>query len=246
MSIAAIHRLLERNAAGRVLVLAHATTLLRSQYVDRLVAEAPPFDFAEYLPRWSAGHVPFDKLTATVVVALPQSLMRLKNPGAFDLVVVDEAHLFYGEKMVTEIIERVGAKRVLLLTGTPSPFVARGLKLHAVTMQELYLDGKKAADGPWVADSRIKLLQSKYDVSRRQYNADGEVKRGVRYLGRQTTETLNDLLSCVDSISATWKRWPAVPCRMGKTMIKLPIAKGRPAGVRLFQDCRSGCRCEYV
>ena len=219
MSIEVIHRMLASKKVRRVLVLAHATTLLRSQYASRLEAAGAPFKFGEYLPREARSHVAIDKMDASVVVGLPQSLVRVKDLGSFDLVVVDEAHLYYGAKMMSGIINRVGARRILLLTGTPSPFVARGIKLHAATMQEIYLDGKKATDGPWIADSRIKLLESRYDVSRRQYNEDGEIGRSVRFLNWQTKETLGDLLRWCQLHYGKSMRWRGILKRMGKTLI---------------------------
>lgn len=214
MSIEAIGRLLASRAIRRVLVLAHGTKILRSQYAGELEDLAPAFSWATYLPGPRPGYLPIADMTVQLVVALPQSLAG-QDVSGFDLIVVDEAHQFYGEKMVTDIIARSKAKRVLLLTGTPSPFVERGLPLHAVTMQEIFRAGREASDGPYIANARAVLLQSKYDVRRSQYNHDGEIKRAVRFSRNQTEETLADLLKWFPKA----KTWGQAFAQTGKAMI---------------------------
>lgn len=218
MSIETAGDLLAAGAVRRVLVLAHGTTVLRSQYAAALAEASPEFAWATYVPRSKPGYVSLANLKAQLVVALPQSLAS-QDVSGFDLILVDEAHQFYGEKMVSDIVERSGAKRVLLLTGTPSPFVARGfgpdLHIHAITMQELYQAGTDAPDGPYVANAEVEVRQSKYNVRHSQYNEDGEIKRNVSFTKAQTEETLADLLKWWPKA----KTWAQVFRLTGKAMI---------------------------
>jgi superfamily II DNA or RNA helicase len=118
-----ITRALASGLAKRVLISAHGQKLLRSQFAQVLTNEERPFTWAEYKTRHRGKKFP----TTQVVVALPQTLAYAKDIPDFDMLVVDEAHHFYlGHDGLT--LQKLGkqAKRVLLLTGTPSKFVARG------------------------------------------------------------------------------------------------------------------------
>lgn len=211
MSIEIVDRMIASGSARRVLVLAHGTTVLRSQYAGALAEEPRRFTWGTVGP----GGDRLDDTAAQVVVTLPQSISRSDVAAAgFDLVVVDEAHQFYGASMVTSIVGRSGAKRVLLMTGTPSPFVARGLPLHAVSMQEVFRAG-------FIADAHVKLLQSHYDVKRKQYNDDGEIVRSVKFRRGQTTESLDDLLRFFRGHVAGRPSggWKAAANALGKAMV---------------------------
>lgn len=218
MSIEVISRLLASGAVTRVLVLAHGTTLLRSQYAEALADRAPPFSWSLFTRRSDRNYVPISQIDSQVVIAIPQSLRA--EVVDFDLVVVDEAHQFYGEPLVSGIISRVHATRALLLTGTPAPFVASGKTIFAAPMQEIYAAGKSDPSGPWISDAAVKLLASRYDLRHSQYNDDGEVRTSVALPCQETTGTLDDLGYWITkNHPGSPATWPARAGLLGKTLI---------------------------
>jgi superfamily II DNA or RNA helicase len=104
MSAETIDRLLHGKKFRRALVLTHGQRVIKDNYVETLKAfgSSWSFSFAPYLPKSEPGHVPLDKMTAKVVVALPQSLRaHIDEHGSmpkFDLVIVDEAHHYFYAK----------------------------------------------------------------------------------------------------------------------------------------------------
>ena len=114
-SISLIKEALDSGKVKKVLVLAHGTTVLRTQYFEKLKEETPDFTFKIIDPK--------NKDTdAQVLVALPQSLKKV-DISDVDLVIVDEAHERYLKADDQAIIKRVRKPKVLLLTGTPSKFI---------------------------------------------------------------------------------------------------------------------------
>ena len=93
MSILYMDLYLIQNTSHRILVLAHGTTVLRTQFYDAI---------AEYQPNFS--HCLIDSSSqlkdckAQVVVTIPQTITRLRTLPHFDMVVVDEAHEYYSKK----------------------------------------------------------------------------------------------------------------------------------------------------
>lgn len=188
-AIEIVSRQLAEGAVKRVLVLAHGLTVLRSNFVDRIQKRRP-----ELLE------------SGAVVVALLQEGARIR--GSFDLVVVDEAHEFYGipRGMVAKIIKRVGARRFLLLTGTPAPFIRRGLKAHTFALLELYQAG-------FASDVRVELVTSAYGITEKDWNADGEVRVGVTYRGGPTAETVDRVLKRLGGIDRVAAAKTIIACR---------------------------------
>jgi hypothetical protein len=188
-AIEIISRLLAEGAVKRVLVLAHGLTVLRSNFVDRIQKRRP-----ELLE------------SSAVVVALPQEGARIR--GSFDLVVVDEAHEFYGipRGMVAKIIKRVGARRFLLLTGTPAPFIRRGLKAHTFALLELYQAG-------FASDVRVELVTSAYSITEKDWNADGEVRVSITYRGGPTAETVDRVLKRLGGSDGVAAAKTIIACR---------------------------------
>jgi superfamily II DNA or RNA helicase len=166
-----VRELLREGRVKRALVSAHGTRVLRSNFEDRLRLRAPDL--------LSSGKVK---------VVLPHQWESVE--GRFDLVVVDEAHEFYEVDggMVERLIKRVGAKQVLLATGTPSPFIRRGLKPHAFALRELMEAG-------WASDVQVVLARSAYRVKESDWNEDGDLKTALRLPPKATEQTLGDVVA---------------------------------------------------
>jgi superfamily II DNA or RNA helicase len=196
MALEVIEQLVFTGKAKRVLVLAHGTRVLRTNFHQRLHSQRPHL-----------GHA--------VRVALPHE--RRSIVGTYDFVVVDEAHEFYDveDGMVEEIIQRVRAKMVLLLTGSPSRFIAQGIRPHSFSLEELNAEGK----GRWNADVEIELAVSAYKVLEKDWNEYGEVRATLRYTPKQTAKTLDDLLKGLTDRLRTNSSWQDLLAKIKKTII---------------------------
>lgn len=165
-----IRELLRAGRVKRVLVLPHGTKVLLDNFKDRLNLRAPGL--------LSSGKV---------VLALPHEWNSVV--GKFDLVVSDESHDFYEveDGMVAKAIRRVGAGQTLLLTGTPSKFIRRGVKPHAFALHELMECGH-------ASDVQVILAQAAYRVRKTAWNSDGELRKEVKLPRKATEKTIDDVL----------------------------------------------------
>lgn len=175
VTLEVLRRLLVAGHIRNALVLAHGMTMLRDNFKSRMLARCP-------------------ELATKVAVAIHHEHRRIQ--GQFDLVVVDEAHDFYEVEsgMADKTIQKVGAKQVLLLSATPAIFIRRDKKPDVVfSLQDLH-----AADGgKWMSDFRIDLAKCAYKLTARDWNKNGEVRKGLAYSTKHTEETLNELIASV-------------------------------------------------
>lgn len=93
MSIMYMDLYLTLNPTHRILVLAHGTTVLRTQYYDAIEEYKPNFSHCIINHSNELRHC-----TEKVVVTLPQTISRLRTLPHFDFIVVDEAHEYYTNK----------------------------------------------------------------------------------------------------------------------------------------------------
>jgi len=188
MSICMIDTILKDNPDFRVLVLAHGTTVLRSQYAEEVASAKPDFTFCEV-----ENKADMINCEAQVVIAIPQSINKIKNFPKFDMVVVDEAHQFYFAEMVQGIIRQSKAKYQLMLTGTPSIFILNEFPLITVTVNDIL-------DYGMVEDLTVVVASSNYRANREDFNQDGEL-RGDFFNNQEeeTNNTLDDFLTVLES-----------------------------------------------
>jgi superfamily II DNA or RNA helicase len=188
MSICMIDTILKDNPNFRVLVLAHGTNVLRSQYYEEIVSANPSFTHCEITSKKE-----MDDCDGQVVVTIPQSIKGVKKLPKFDMVVVDEAHQFYFAEMVQTIIRNVGAKHQLMLTGTPSIFIFNEFPLITVTVNEIL-------EYDMVEDLTVVVASSNYRINREDFNASGEVREEFfDNQEEQTNNTLDDFLGVLES-----------------------------------------------
>ena len=196
MSIYCIEDYLTEHPLAKVLVLTHGTTVLRTQYNEVLDEVKPGFKYNLVEKFIEFNH------KSQVNVCLPQTICG-KNLPHFDLIVIDEAHQFYFADMVQEIIRLTKPSKQLLLTGTPSVFIARKYPIIAVPLITIYDEGM-------VAVVRIEIATSSYNFDIiRDYNADKELKGEIEIRGNETRKTLDELLAKIiskisDSKARTW------------------------------------------
>jgi superfamily II DNA or RNA helicase len=192
-SIAGLDKYLMDNPLFKVLVLAHGTKVLRTQYATEVEKMKPGFTHAtvetssEFMNAYENNQV---------VITLPQTIYNLNKLPRFDLVVVDEAHQFYLTRhsqhkkelgMVMHIIDACKPKHQLLLTGTPFIFNNPKYNVTTVTMGELYALGL-------IAPLAVDLATSAYDYTYKDYNEDAELLTSVSFKDKDTIVTLDKLL----------------------------------------------------
>jgi superfamily II DNA or RNA helicase len=200
MSICMIDTILKDNPNFRVLVLAHGTNVLRSQYYEEIVSANPSFTHCEITSKKE-----MDDCDGQVVVTIPQSIKGVKKLPKFDMVVVDEAHQFYFAEMVQTIIRNVGAKHQLMLTGTPSIFIFNEFPLITVTVNEIL-------EYDMVEDLTVVVASSNYRINREDFNASGEVREEFfDNQEEQTNNTLDDFLGVLESkLKSVLKEFTAI------------------------------------
>jgi hypothetical protein len=123
-----INEYVARFPNAKVLVLTHNMNVLKDQYLNDLKNAHVKINF-------TFGD--FKTKNAQVKVGIPASIGNL-DWTKIDLLVVDEAHEYWGEKMVTDIYKRLAPSHVLLLTGSPSSFI-----MHNHAVDRVYKNNKK-------------------------------------------------------------------------------------------------------
>jgi hypothetical protein len=191
MTIYIIEEYLREHPDHKIIVLAHGTTILRTQFHDVLVDNKPDFTYSliesgdDYL-----------KSTSSVIVCLPQTLKNVKLRKA-DLLIVDEAHHFYvstSAKMIKDIIKETEVKKQLLLTGTPSKFIYENLRLNRQEYHIIPVTLNTIFDAGMVSEAYVEVASSTYNFSLDDYCDDDELKTTVHIKSADTNKTLDDLL----------------------------------------------------
>ena len=189
MSICMMDTLIKDNPNLRILVLAHGTTVLRSQYSKEIYKAKPDFTYCEITNKKELAGC-----DANVVVAIPQTLASIKNLPHFDMLVCDEAHEYFftegdDEGMVQGIIRKAGIKQQLLLSGTPSKFILREFPLISIPLEEVMDAGR-------VAPLTVIVASSNYTMNLNRFNANDEVSDEAvdEQTEEATTATLDDFL----------------------------------------------------
>jgi superfamily II DNA or RNA helicase len=187
MSTCMMDTLIQDNPNMRILVLAHGTTVLRKQFAEEIRKANPSFTVCEVESKED-----MDDCDAQVVVAIPQSIYKLNNLPNFDLLIVDEAHEFYGADMVTIIIHKCNIKHQLMLTGTPSTFIFNEFPIIPITVSEI-------AEYGMVAPLTLVMAGSKYNIRSTDYTNGGEVNKEYEFIDGDTVATLDNFLTVLNN-----------------------------------------------
>lgn len=161
MSAAICEALLKGNPKRRILIMAHGTTVIRTQIFTEYSKIRPSFTFEEVRPGTPIGK-------SQVVIAIPQTLFRRKDLPHFYAALFDEAHQFSDADMAVDIVNRCHVQKRLDLTATPSPFVKREVPIVAFSLLDALREGV-------IVDPLIELAVSDYMLSLNDYNNDGQL-----------------------------------------------------------------------
>jgi superfamily II DNA or RNA helicase len=216
MTIYLIEEYLNQHPNHKIMVLAHGTTILRTQFYDVLKEIKPNFSYnlVEKFTQYD--------INADVNVCLPQTLAG-NVLNKIDMLIVDEAHQFYfAEKMMKDIIKQTKPNKQLLLTGTPSPFIRKGFDIIPVTLNTVFDEGM-------ISDLYVEIATSSYSFDPMyDFNQDDELKTNIYIKESETKKTLDDLVAkIVDRLKSIkgndyqnlLPEWLPTLKRLQKTMI---------------------------
>jgi hypothetical protein len=175
MSIKLSEILVKENPKTKILVLAHGQSILKTQYFNELLAYGPKFSFGTINSKT-------DSLKLQISVGIPQSIGDQVTNA--DVIICDEAHQFYLAKMVQDIIKRNKPRKILLLTGSPSKFIAKNYEIIPFSVSELLDHGV-------ISDPRVSLLKSTYGYGKDDLNEDHEINTSYKLRKKNTEETLD-------------------------------------------------------
>lgn len=184
MAISFMETYLEEHPGTRILVLTHGQTILRAQFTKEIEDRKPNFTY-KMVNKWNQ----ILNTNVQVVVTLPQTIRGREIPH-FDVVIVDEAHHFYFAEngAVERIIQKAKPLHQVLLTGTPSPFIARQYPLLTISMAELLSYGA-------ITDVIVDLASTTYPITGADYNIDRNLREGFSFHQKDTDATLDILLN---------------------------------------------------
>jgi superfamily II DNA or RNA helicase len=173
------------NKNKRTLLIPASRTVLRDNVEKELIDFNPSFTYCVAANK--AELLQAIKNKCNVVVALPQSINNnIDVLPKFHNFILDEAHQWYFKSTIQNIIKKVSPKYQLLLTGTPSRFIAKGDKFmfKFVPVMDLY-------DLKQVTNVKLEVVSSSYDFKQSDYlSAYGNLKSNVRMSDKQSDNAL--------------------------------------------------------
>jgi superfamily II DNA or RNA helicase len=145
------------------LILAASRSVLRTNFANALEQFNPSFSY--YVVTNKSELEEAIKDGYQVIVCLPQTLNNnYKMLPKVTNFILDEAHQWYFKPTIQKIIKHCKPTRQLLLTGTPSRFIAKGdgFEFFFVPVLELYENGL-------VSNVKIEVVSSSYDFKQTDY-----------------------------------------------------------------------------
>jgi superfamily II DNA or RNA helicase len=151
------------NVKKITLIISSSKTVLRDNFAIALEEFNPSFSYYVVTNKKELQEAIKDGYQ--VIVCLPQTLN--KNYNLFPKVtnfILDEAHQWYFKPTIQKIIKHTKPTRQLLLTGTPSRFIAKGdnFEFYFVPVMDLY-------DNSLVSNIKIEVVSSAYDFKQTDY-----------------------------------------------------------------------------
>lgn len=146
---------------GKVLVIAHHTHVIKSNFLDRLVELKPNFTFSD---------VSSD--VDCFVTIRSNSLLTKIDPMTFDLIIVDEAHQNYFAPTIQSVLGHINHE--LLLTGTPSKFIHSG-GFDIIPIARLNIPSD------YFASLSFRVINAETSIVKEDYNQEGVVKSSKNF-----------------------------------------------------------------
>jgi len=174
-----------KNKNKRTLFIPASKTVLRDNVANEIDWFKPSFTYCVATDKHSLIRAINDK--CNVIIALPQTingnyqfLPKIHN------FILDEAHQWYFKDTIQKIIKQSKPSRQILLTGTPSRFIAKGdqFEFKFVPVMELY-------DLKQVTNVKLEVVSSSYDFKQSDYvSSYGNLKSNVSMSDNQSEKAL--------------------------------------------------------
>ena len=165
------------NPNKRVLVLTHNQTILRDNF-------SRGSDFMEF----KVGSTLTEAKSKRVVVSIPSTL-KDKDLGKFGLLVIDEAHEWFGQTSIKNIRSKIGTHQLLLLTASHGKF--SNSEYHKILFSI-----EEGIEHNFLSDVKIEIVESAWNFDEtKDYNNDLELKGTVKVSSSQVERTCKDLLA---------------------------------------------------
>jgi superfamily II DNA or RNA helicase len=159
------------NARKLTLIISSSKTVLRDNFAIALEEFNPSFSWYVVTNKKELEEAIKDGYQ--VIVCLPQTLNKnYKSLPKVTNFILDEAHQWYFKPTIQKIIKQTKPTRQLLLTGTPSRFIAKGddFEFYFVPVMDLY-------QNDLVSNIKIEVVSSSYDFKQTDYlSAYGNLK----------------------------------------------------------------------
>lgn len=198
-----------KNKNKLTLMIPASKTVLRDNTKTSLEEFNPSFTYAICKDRKELQQAIDDKIQ--VIIALPQTLSRSINIlPKVERFILDEAHQWYFKATIQSLIKKVKPNYQLLLTGSPSRFVAQKDKFICkfVPVMELYELGH-------VHNAKIEVVSSSYDFKQSDWlSSYGNLKstktnspaKAKQALEMVIDQMITKLKSTTDSkVTRNWK-----------------------------------------
>jgi len=176
-----------KNSNKRTLVVPASKTVLRDNYSIELEKFNPNFGYFVATNKKELEEAINDK-SYQVIIALPQTISRnYKLLPKIHNFILDEAHQWYFKNTIQTIVKHIKPTKQLLLTGTPSRFIAKGngFDFFFVPVMDLYNEDR-------VSNIKIEVVSSSYDFKQKDYLSNyGNLKASKTNSAKQAKDALS-------------------------------------------------------
>ena len=177
MSIMIINEFIRRRL-GRVLVITHHTNIIKSNFIDRLNSVNVSFTYSD------------TNVDADCFIAIRSNSLNRIDVDDFDLLVVDEAHQNYFAKTIQNIASNMSHQ--LLLTATPSKFVAAGgFNILPIARLDIPNDN--------FASLSFRVINAETSTTTDQYNDDNNLKTDVKFHRDEVKSMVDCVIPYIDN-----------------------------------------------
>ena len=176
-----------KNYNKRTLVVPASKTVLRDNYSIELEKFNPSFGYFVATNKKELEEAINDK-SYQVIIALPQTISRNYKllPRVYNFI-LDEAHQWYFKTTIQTIVKHIKPNKQLLLTGTPSRFIAKGnqFEFFFVPVMDLFDENR-------VSNLKVEVVSSSYDFKQKDYLSNyGNLKADKTNSAKQAKDALS-------------------------------------------------------
>ena len=195
---------IQENLKKRTIIVPASKVILRDNFEDRLKSFNPSFKYfviTSDLTKEEFKRIIKDE-EYQVIVCLPHALNNnIEILVKFDNFVLDEAHEWYFAKtksandseyrkgVIFNVLKKIDPTIQLLLTGTPSKFIAEKEKFNF-----FFVTGMELFEQNLITNVQIEIVSSHLDFSPNSYTSTyGDLRKSVKYTKKDTGKSLQEV-----------------------------------------------------